>query len=52
MTKPTYEEVVEALGKAIDTYQYASMTSWERECYKEEMAFAEKILEAACAKPS
>lgn len=41
--KPTYEELIKALGFAIDVYQYASMTSWERECYEEEMKFAEEI---------
>ena len=43
MNKPTEIELTDALEKAISVYQYASMTSWERECCEEDMKFAEDV---------
>jgi hypothetical protein len=42
---PREKELLDALEGAIQTYQYASMTSWERECYANEMEKAETTLE-------
>lgn len=41
----TEVKLYQALSAAIETYQYVSMTSYEREVCREEMKFAESVLE-------
>jgi hypothetical protein len=45
--KPTYEQLVEALGKAIEIYQYASMTAYERDAFQEDFPRIKKLYEEA-----
>lgn len=44
MPRPTYDAVVKALEMAIEVYQYASMTKWERECTQVDRDHVEMVL--------
>jgi hypothetical protein len=44
MTRPTRQELITALKRAISVYDYASMTLYEREVTKDDRDYAETIL--------
>jgi len=46
------ETLREALKAAVDTFNYASMTSYERDVCKHEMKLAEKVLETFTIGPN
>ncbi len=45
-----YQQLKRALKRAIDVYQYASMTRYEREVTESDRAYAERILAKAMSK--